>query len=171
MSATLDIVPPNLTDVATPVDTSALPAIRVRGLSKRYGAVEAVKAIDFDVAGGEIFGLIGPDGAGKTSTFQILGGVMPATGGEATVFGRTARDARSVVGYLTQAFSLYPDLSVEENLRYVGELRRLSRGEIEERGPMRLAEVLDAQKAVLATARKLSDAGTILLSGRGDDYV
>jgi ABC-2 type transport system ATP-binding protein len=72
------------------------------------------------VSAGEIFGLIGPDGAGKTSTFQILGGVMEATSGTREVFGRPARDARAFVGYLTQAFSLYPDLSVAENLRYVG---------------------------------------------------
>lgn len=62
-------------------------AIVVEGLTKRYGAVEAVRGIDFDVREGEIFGLIGPDGAGKTSTFQILAGVMEATGGKAQVFG------------------------------------------------------------------------------------
>jgi ABC-2 type transport system ATP-binding protein len=83
---------------------------------------------------GEIFGLIGPDGAGKTSMFQILGGVMEATGGTAELLGRPAREARTVVGYLTQAFSLYPDLSVAENLRYVGELRGLSVDVIEARG-------------------------------------
>ena len=110
------------------------PAIRIRGLAKRYGAIEAVRGIDLDVSAGEIFGLIGPDGAGKTSTFQILGGVMEATSGTAEVFGRPARDARAFVGYLTQAFSLYPDLSVAENLRYVGALRRVPRPQIEERG-------------------------------------
>jgi ABC-2 type transport system ATP-binding protein len=109
-------------------------AIRVRALVKRYGALEAVRGIDLDVRAGEIFGLIGPDGAGKTSTFQILGGVMEATSGEARLLGRPARDARSHVGYLTQVFSLYQDLSVAENLRYVGELRRVPRREIEERG-------------------------------------
>ena len=65
------------------------------GLTKRYGAVEAVRGIGFDVREGEIFGLIGPDGAGKTSTFQILAGVMEATGGKAEVFGAPAREARS----------------------------------------------------------------------------
>ena len=110
------------------------PAIQIRGLAKRYGAIEAVRGIDLDVSAGEIFGLIGPDGAGKTSTFQILGGVMEATSGTAEVFGRPARDARAFVGYLTQAFSLYPDLSVAENLRYVGALRRVPRPQIEERG-------------------------------------
>src|SRR6188474_654175 len=103
------------------------PAIRIRGLAKRYGAIEAVRGIDLDVSAGEIFGLIGPDGAGKTSTFQILGGVMEATSGTAELHGQPARQARAYVGYLTQAFSLYPDLSVAENLRYVGALRRVPR--------------------------------------------
>jgi ABC-2 type transport system ATP-binding protein len=114
-------------------------AIQVRGLTKRYGALEAVRGIDLDVRAGEIFGLIGPDGAGKTSTFQIIGGVMEATSGTAELLGRPAREARAQVGYLTQAFSLYPDLSVAENLRYVGELRRVSAREIERRGQRYLA--------------------------------
>jgi ABC-2 type transport system ATP-binding protein len=114
-------------------------AIRTRALTKRYGVVEAVRGIDLEVRPGEIFGLIGPDGAGKTSTFQILGGVMEATGGAAELLGLPARQARASVGYLTQAFSLYPDLSVAENLRYVGELRRVPRREIEERGHRYLA--------------------------------
>jgi drug efflux transport system ATP-binding protein len=93
-----------------------------------------VRGIDLEVPPGEIFGLIGPDGAGKTSTFQVLGGVMPATAGTAELMGRPAREARPFVGYLTQAFSLYPDLSVHENIRYVGELRLVPREEIERRG-------------------------------------
>jgi ABC-2 type transport system ATP-binding protein len=109
-------------------------AIRARALAKRYGAVEAVRGIDLDVRTGEIFGLIGPDGAGKTSTFQILGGVMEATSGTAELLGRPARQARAYVGYLTQAFSLYQDLSVAENLRYVGDLRRVPPRDIEARG-------------------------------------
>ena len=109
-------------------------AIRVRGLRKVYGQIEAVRGIDLDVNSGEIFGVIGPDGAGKTSVFQILGGVMQATSGEAIMLGRSTREARSYVGYLTQVFSLYHDLSVAENLRYVGELRRLSTREIDRRG-------------------------------------
>lgn len=109
-------------------------AIKIRALRKVYGAIEAVRGIDLNVQRGEIFGLIGPDGAGKTSVFQILGGVMQATSGEANMLGRSARDARSFVGYLTQVFSLYHDLTVDENLRYVGELRRLSHSAIEERG-------------------------------------
>ena len=117
-----------------PHKASAEPVIRVRDLRKTYNKLEAVRGIDLDISQGEIFGLIGPDGAGKTSTFQILGGVMKNTGGEISIYGKTAREARSIVGYLTQAFSLYQDLTVAENLRYIGELRLLSRKEIEERG-------------------------------------
>src|SRR5262247_1772833 len=105
-------------------------AIRIRALTKRYGDVEAIRGVDLDVEAGEIFGLIGPDGAGKTSTFQILGGVMEATSGTAELLGQPARAAREHVGYLTQAFSLYLDLSVGENLRYIGELRRVPGPEI-----------------------------------------
>ncbi len=108
-------------------------AIRVANLRKQYGSLEAVRGISFDVHKGEIFGLIGPDGAGKTSTFQILAGVMEASSGEVEVFGRAARDARSETGYLTQAFSLYPDLSVMENIRYVGDLRLVPHEDITSR--------------------------------------
>jgi ABC-2 type transport system ATP-binding protein len=108
-------------------------AIRIADLKKNYGSVEAVRGINLSVNHGEIFGLIGPDGAGKSTVFQILGGVMAATSGEVTILGRTAREARSFVGYLTQVFSLYHDLSVAENLQYMGELRRLSREQIEGR--------------------------------------
>src|SRR5216683_2513374 len=78
------------------------PAIRIRDLRKVYGPIEAVRGIDLEVNSGEIFGLIGPDGAGKTSTFQILGGVMEATSGAAELLGQPARRARAYVGYLTQ---------------------------------------------------------------------
>ncbi|MDP9054144.1 MAG: ATP-binding cassette domain-containing protein [Acidobacteriota bacterium] len=109
-------------------------AISVGNLVKRYGALEAVRGIDLEIADGEIFGLIGPDGAGKTSTFQILAGVMEATSGTAEVFGVPARQARAHTGYLTQAFSLYPDLTVGENIRYIGDLRRVPPEEIVKRG-------------------------------------
>jgi ABC-2 type transport system ATP-binding protein len=98
-------------------------AVRVDRLTKHYGEVQAVRGITFEVDKGEIFGFIGPDGAGKTTTFQILAGVMRATGGETDVLGKPAREARAETGYLTQSFSLYPDLTVMENIRYVGDLR------------------------------------------------
>ena len=98
-------------------------AVALRDLRKRYGSLEAVRGLTFDVAKGEIFGFIGPDGAGKTTTFEILAGVMNPTSGDATVFGQTARDARLKTGYLTQGFTLYHDLTVMENIRYIGDLR------------------------------------------------
>ncbi len=109
-------------------------AIRVKDLWKRYGAVEAARGVSLDVNEGEIFGLIGPDGAGKTTTFQILAGVMEADSGVAEVFGQPAREMRAQTGYLTQTFSLYPDLSVMENIRYIGDLRRVPPDKIVERG-------------------------------------
>lgn len=109
-------------------------AIQVTNLRKRYGATEAVRGINLEIHEGEIFGVIGPDGAGKTSTFQILAGIMEATSGGAEVFGKPARETRSRTGYLTQAFSLYPDLTVMENIRYIGDLRRVPPDQIFERG-------------------------------------
>src|SRR6184192_520511 len=140
MSAALKPFPPRST--AKPTRD---PAISIRGLRKSYGAIEAVRGIDLDIQQGEIFGLIGPDGAGKTSTFQILGGVMRATAGDAELLGQPARRARAYVGYLTQAFSLYQDLSVAENLRYVGELRKLSNAEIEKRS-LRYLKLFDMDR-------------------------
>jgi ABC-2 type transport system ATP-binding protein len=130
-------------------------AIAVDRLTKRYGAVEAVRGIAFEVRQGEIFGLIGPDGAGKTSTFQILAGVMEATSGTVEIFGAPAREARSETGYLTQAFSLYPDLTVAENIWYIGDLRRVPPKEIEERG-RRYLSLFDMERFTGRLAGRLS---------------
>ena len=130
-------------------------AIRVQKLWKRYGTVDAVRGIDLEIGDGEIFGLIGPDGAGKTSTFQILAGVMEASSGTAEVFGIPAREARSHTGYLTQAFSLYPDLTVEENIRYIGDLRRVPPDEITKRG-QRYLRMFDMDRFQHRLAARLS---------------
>jgi ABC-2 type transport system ATP-binding protein len=138
------------------VDTNAeAPAIAVRDLRKRYGALEAVRGISFAVERGEIFGLIGADGAGKTTTFQILAGVMEASAGSAEIFGRPAREARSQTGYLTQTFSLYLDLSVAENIRYIGDLRHVPEAEIEERGG-RYLKAFDMDRFAARLAGQLS---------------
>jgi ABC-2 type transport system ATP-binding protein len=102
-----------------------LAIVQVENLHKRYGKVSAVQGIRFAVQRGEIFGLIGPDGAGKTTTFQILAGVMESSEGEITILGRRPRDARLGIGYLTQQFSLYLDLSIDENIRYSAGLRQV----------------------------------------------
>jgi len=109
------------------------PIVKVQGLKKSYGSLEAVKGLDFDIYEGEIFGLIGPDGAGKTTTFHVLGGVMEQTAGSASVIGQKPRDVRLEIGYLTQQFSLYLDLSVAENLRYVAGLREVEKDDFAER--------------------------------------
>ncbi|MGK7893266.1 MAG: ATP-binding cassette domain-containing protein, partial [Xenococcus sp. (in: cyanobacteria)] len=100
--------------------------IQVEGLAKRYGKLVAVKGIDFTVRQGEIFGLIGPDGAGKTTTFHILGGVTEASEGQIEVLGNSPRDARLFIGYVPEQLSLYLDLSVDENLEYSAGLRQVS---------------------------------------------
>src|ERR1700728_352204 len=134
-------------------------AIVVRDLWKRYGArgatLDAVRGIQLEIGDGEIFGLIGPDGAGKTSTFQILAGVMEATSGTAEVVGVPAREARSHTGYLTQAFSLYPDLTVADNIRYIGDLRRVPPDEITKRG-RRYLRMFDMDRFEHRLAARLS---------------
>ncbi len=101
-------------------------SIEVTGLHKQYGKLAAVKGIDLTIRQGEIFGLIGADGAGKTTTFHILAGVMAATSGEVRMLKKHPRDARLYTGYLTQKFSLYLDLSIDENLRYTAGLRQVT---------------------------------------------
>ena len=134
---------------------TTMTAIRIQDLRKRYGALDALRGISFEVGEGEIFGLIGPDGAGKTSTFQILAGVMEASEGVAEVFGQPARVARAQTGYLTQTFSLYPDLSIRENLRYAGDLRRVPSDDIVARG-RRYLQLFDLDRFMDRLAGRLS---------------
>lgn len=97
-------------------------AILCSGISKNYKSVEAVKDISFEVPRGEIFGLIGPDGAGKTTLFRILTTLILADKGTATVNGfdvvKDYKKIRECVGYMPGRFSLYQDLTVEENLEF-----------------------------------------------------
>jgi ABC-2 type transport system ATP-binding protein len=123
----------NLQEQVISDDPQLAPLIQVVGLTKTYGSFTAVHDIHFEVFPGEIFGLIGPDGAGKTTTFHILGGVMEATGGEIDVLGMVPRKARLAIGYLTQQFSLYLDLSIDENLRYSAGLHQVPEPEFQER--------------------------------------
>lgn len=98
------------------------PRILVKNISKSYGNIKALHDISFEVAKGELFGFIGPDGAGKTSLFRILTTVILADKGDASVAGydvvKDYRAVRNVVGYMPGRFSLYQDLSVEENLEF-----------------------------------------------------
>jgi ABC-2 type transport system ATP-binding protein len=102
-------------------------AIEARGLTRRFGDVTAVDALDLSIPRGQLFGLVGPDGAGKSTLIRMLATVIKPTDGDALVFGSSVRDdARAIkprLGYMSQRFSLYPDLTVAENLDFFAELR------------------------------------------------
>lgn len=119
------------------------PAIVVSGLTKRFGETHAVENLSFDVRPGEIFGLVGPDGAGKTTTLRILAGVLAADGGAAMVAGHDAvRDpegAKRELSYMSQRFGLYEDLTVDENIRFYADLFGVARKRREERATELLA--------------------------------
>ena len=97
-------------------------AIEVEGISKKYGEVEALKNVSFSVNPGEMFGLIGPDGSGKTTMFRILTTLIRPNSGNATVDGldivKDYKEIRNRVGYMPGRFSLYQDMTVEENLKF-----------------------------------------------------
>lgn len=98
------------------------PAVSVNDVTKRYGEVEALKSATFSVNPGELFGIIGPDGAGKSTLFRILTTLLLADSGTATVNGlyvvKDYKQIRQQVGYMPGRFSLYQDLTVEENLDF-----------------------------------------------------
>jgi ABC-2 type transport system ATP-binding protein len=101
-------------------------AIRTEALTKRFGGLAAVDALTLAVAEGEIFGLVGPDGAGKTTTMRLLSAIMDPTSGDAWVAGHhVVRDAEAVkedIGYMSQRFGLYPDLTVMENIHFYADI-------------------------------------------------
>lgn len=98
------------------------PMVEATGMTVRYGKETAVRGLDLRVERGEVVGLIGPDGAGKTSTLRVLAGLLRATGGTVTVLGRDAWTHRRALhrrlGYLAQRFALYGDLTVDENVQF-----------------------------------------------------
>ncbi|MCU0521466.1 MAG: ABC transporter ATP-binding protein [Anaerolineae bacterium] len=119
-------------------------AIEAKGLAQWYGRRErrAIDGIDLAVRPGELYGLVGPDGAGKTTTLRILSSVMHAREGTATVAGfdvrRDAEAVRRRIGYMPQAFSLYPDLTVRENLDFFADVNQVR----EDVRATRIAEML-----------------------------
>jgi len=108
--------------------------ISAEGLTRRFGAVSAVDGLSLQVQRGEIFGLLGPDGAGKTTLFRMLATVLEPTSGSARVAGvdvlTGAEDVKAHIGYMPQAFSLYGDLTVLENLRFIAEAYGVPRAQI-----------------------------------------
>ena len=110
--------------------------LEARGLARRFGQVAAVAGLSLEVRAGELYGLVGPDGAGKTTTLRMLTGLMAPDAGEARVLGQpvhAAQQVREAIGYMPQQYSLYGDLSVHENLRFFGRLFGLGRADFADR--------------------------------------
>src|SRR5580692_12761020 len=102
------------------------PIIKTTDLTRSFGALTAVDRLNIEVSPGEIFGLVGPDGAGKTTTLRMLCALMDPTSGQASVAGHdVAREPQAVkdrIGYMAQRFGLYADLSVDENMNFYADL-------------------------------------------------
>ena len=136
--------------------------ISLRNLTRRFGTVVAVDHVSFDINRGEIFGILGPNGSGKTTTIRMLCGLLAPSGGSATVAGHdigTDSDAvKSSIGYMSQAFGLYRDLTVDENLRFYGGLYGIERDLAERirwaRERMYLAEIGNRLTAPLSGGQK-----------------
>jgi ABC-2 type transport system ATP-binding protein len=132
--------------------------IVTRGLSRRFGELVAVRDVSLAVERGEIFGVLGPNGAGKSTTIRMLCGILDPTSGEGTVVGfdirRDAERVKQRIGYMTQRFSLYEDLTVEENLKFYAGIYGVPLG----KRRRRVAEVLERTGLV---ARRAQLAGTL----------
>ncbi len=113
------------------------PILQVDSLTKRFRKVTAVDGLSFDVRAGELFGIVGPDGAGKTTTLRMLAGVMKPTSGEAIVDGfrltREAEKIKHIIAYMSQRFGLYADMTVMENIEFYADLYRVPQEERRQR--------------------------------------
>lgn len=118
---------------ASAIASTTEAAIRVQGLTRRFGTTSAVDGLSFDVASGELFGLVGPDGAGKTTTLRMLSGVLKPSSGDAVMGGvSVVHDPEGVkheIAYMSQRFGLYADLTVLENLHFYADLYRVPKPE------------------------------------------
>src|SRR5690349_21105415 len=107
--------------------------VSLAGLARHFGAIVAVDGLTFEVEPGELFGLVGPDGAGKTTTLRMLAGVLRPTAGDALVGGiSVVRDPEAVkhrIAYMSQRFGLYTDLTVRENIDFYADLYRVPEAE------------------------------------------
>lgn len=115
----------------------ATPALQLDGVTRRFGAVEALRGLSLEVSPGELYGLVGPDGAGKTTAIRVLAGLLDADTGMARVLGHASAQGSSAVreglGLMPQQYSLYRDLTVEENLRFFARLSCLPAATYRER--------------------------------------
>lgn len=120
-----------------PQGVVALPVVDVRDLTRRFGEITAVSNVSFQVARGAIFGLLGPNGSGKSTIIRMLLGVLPPTAGSAKVLGADAivesERVMPRVGYMSQRFSLYADLTVRENLDFYGRIYGLDATHLNQR--------------------------------------
>jgi ABC-2 type transport system ATP-binding protein len=120
-------------------------AISVQNLTKRFGNFTAVDSISFEVGNGEIFGFLGANGAGKTTAMRMLCGLSLPTSGQATVAGldlnTEAEKIKQRIGYMSQKFSLYEDLTVRENIRFYGGIYGLADAEIKSRTSLMLSNL------------------------------
>lgn len=119
--------------------------IEVKNLSKKFGNFTAVDNISFEVYKGEIFGFLGANGAGKTTAMKMLIGISKPTSGEATVAGfdvkTTTEMVKKSIGYMSQRFSMYDDLTIKENITFFGGIYGLSRTKIKEKTAQLAAEL------------------------------
>jgi ABC-2 type transport system ATP-binding protein len=101
-------------------------AVKLKNLTKRFDELLAVDDLTLTITTGEMFGIVGPDGAGKTTTFRMLCGILPPTSGTAEIFGhdlvKESKLIKNEIGYLSQRFSLYGDLTVDENIEFFAEI-------------------------------------------------
>ena len=113
------------------------PVITAQGLSRSFGPIEAVNKLDLSIQRGELYGLVGPDGAGKTTTMRLLTGIMTPTSGEAWIAGfpvlSEAERIKEKIGYMSQRFGLYEDLTVMENILFYADIYEVARSERKDR--------------------------------------
>ena len=142
---------------------AAVPAIEASGLRRTFGDVVAVDGVDLSVPSGAVLGLLGPDGAGKSTLIRMLATVLRPDAGDARIQGfSVSRQAGKVtprIGYMSQKFALYPDLTVAENIEFFARLRGVPAGERKERSHellagMGLADFLDRQAGRLSGGMK-----------------
>jgi ABC-2 type transport system ATP-binding protein len=142
-----------LVDTVTKEDKQSEITVQVSDLSRKFGDFTAVDHVSFNVKQGEIFGLLGPNGSGKTTTIRMITGLLAPTSGSAHVLGhdmsKEADVTQSKMGYMSQKFSLFPDLTVEENINLYGALYGLSTSLLEERKKwvLEMAGLRDKEKA------------------------
>ncbi len=172
MSAAPSTSQPNLAG-STPDRSAAGPAIRAAGLTKRFGHLVAVDHLDLTVDRGEVYGFLGPNGSGKSTTIRMLCGLLSPTSGDIEVLGcKIPRDAETLkrhIGYMTQRFTLYDDLTVLENLSFLAAVhevpRRAARARIDEL--LERYRLTEQRKQLAGTMsggqrQRLALAGTVL---------